>query len=143
MVAALALKFVVSVALLLAGAGLFSIPIATLVGCVLQRHLARKRCLELLKQEPSTQVRIKDDLRIMWPNTWRMGVHMVSSYLTVNANMAICLYSFGLVANGRYGLSVQLMSIAAGMASVWTLTKWPLISQHQARHESDQVQRIL
>src|SRR6266571_2166521 len=52
----------------------------------------------------------------------------MSSYLTINANTAICLYAFGL---------------AASMASVWTLTKWPLISQYQARRERALIQRVL
>ncbi|MGD0615985.1 MAG: hypothetical protein ABSA69_11145 [Verrucomicrobiota bacterium] len=141
-VAALTLKFAVSVALLLGGAGLLSIPLATLVSCVLQRQLARRRCLALLKEEPlATRHNLKENLKILWPNSWRIGIHSISSYLTVNANLAICVHAFGLAANGKYGLSVQLMSIAAGMASVWLLTKWPLINQLQARGEPASVRR--
>lgn len=141
-VAALTLRFAVSVALLLGGAGLLSIPVATLVSCVLQRQLARRRCLALLKEEPlTTRLNLKENLKILWPNSWRTGIHLISSYLTVNANLAICVHAFGLAANGKYGLSVQLMNIAAGMASVWLLTKWPLISQLQARGEPASVRR--
>jgi len=143
-VAALALKFAVSVALLLGGAGLLSIPVATLVSCVLQRQLARRRCLAMLKEEPqAAPLNLRENLKILWPNSWRVGVHLISSYLTVNANYAICVHAFGLAANGKYGLSVQLMSIAAGMSYVWIFTKWPLIAQHQARGEFAAVRRIL
>src|SRR5208337_2709803 len=51
-VMALAIKFIISIALLLSGAGLLSIPIATLAGSVLQRHLARARTLSLLQGAP-------------------------------------------------------------------------------------------
>jgi hypothetical protein len=143
-VAALMLKFIISVALLLSGTGLLSIPIATLAGSIIQRHLARARTLARLKGEPPAKgVSIKENLRILWPNSWRLGVQFMSGYLTVNANVAICVHTFGLDANARYGLSVQLMSIVSGMAMVWTLTKWPIIGQHQARREQLPVQRIL
>jgi hypothetical protein len=141
----LVVKFIISVALLLAGAGLLSIPIASLAGSVVQRHLARVRTLALLKGAPPPKEggRIKENLRILWPNSWRLGVLFMSSYLTVNANTAICSFVFGLAANAKYGLSVQLMSIVSGMAMVWTSTKWPIIGQHQARREQVPVQWIL
>jgi hypothetical protein len=140
----LAVKFIISVALLLSGAGLLSIPIASLAGSLIQRRLARARTLALLKGEPPVQgANIKDNLRILWPNSWRLGVQFMSGYLTVNANMAICVHTFGLDANAKYGLSVQLLSIVSGMAMVWTSTKWPVIGQHQARRERAAVQRIL
>jgi hypothetical protein len=135
-VVAIAVKFVISAALLLAGGGLLSIPIATLASCLLQRQLASRHCLSRLKGEPRHNPHVfRETLRLLWPNTWRLGVQFVSSYLTVNMNMNICSIVLGLKANAVYGLSVQLLNIAMGMAAVWTFTKWPLIGQYQARHE--------
>ena len=135
-VVAIAVKFVISAALLVGDGGLLSIPLATLASSLLQRQLARRHCLSRLKGEPTHNPHVfRETLRLLWPNTWRLGVQFVSSYLTLNANATICLYFFGLKANAVYGLSVQLLNIAIGMASVWTLTKWPLIGQYQARHE--------
>ncbi len=143
-VLAMSVKFVVAAALLLSGAGLMSIPIASLLSSALQRGLARRECLARLKGHPlPAEFDVKKQLRILWPNSWRLGVLFVSSYLTLNANTAICLAAFGLAANARYGLSIQVMSIAIGMASVWTLTKWPLIAQYQARHEHAALRAIL
>lgn len=143
-VMALVVKFIISVALLLSGAGLLSIPIASLAGSIIQRHLARARTLALLKGEPPAKgANIKENLRILWPNSWRLGVQFMSGYLIVNANTAICLLVFGLAANAKYGLSVQLMSIVSGMAMVWTSTKWPVIGQYQARRESLLLQQTL
>jgi hypothetical protein len=135
-VVAIAVKFVISVALLLGGGGLLSIPLATLASSLLQRQLARRYCLSRLKGEPQHSPHVfGETLCLLWPNSWRLGVQFVSSYLTVYGNTNICTYALGLKANAVYGLSVQLMTIAAGMAAVWTLTKWPLIGQYQARHE--------
>jgi O-antigen/teichoic acid export membrane protein len=141
---AMAVKFVLAAALLSGGAGLLSVPIATLFSSALQRWLARRRCLARLQgHPPPAEVDVKKYLRILWPNSWRMGVQYVSGYLTINANTAICLAVFGLTANARYGLSVQIMGIAAGMAGVWTTTKFPMIGQCYARHDHAQLRRIL
>jgi O-antigen/teichoic acid export membrane protein len=143
-VVAIAVKFVISAALLLSGGGLLSIPLATLASSLLQRQLAHQHCLSRLKGQPQHNPHVfREILRLLWPNTWRLGVQFVSSYLTLNANTAICLYVLGLKANAVYGLSVQLMNIAIGMASVWTFTKWPLITQYQARHEHAALRVVL
>jgi O-antigen/teichoic acid export membrane protein len=141
---AMLIRLVVAGVLLLSGAGLLSVPIGSLIGSAIWRGLARLRCLALLKDQPRPEkVDIKENLRVLWPNSWRLGVQFMSGYLTINANTAICLATFGLAANARYGLSVQLMNIAAEMAAVWTYTRWPQIAQFQARHEHLSIQRAL
>ena len=140
----MSVKLVLSAALLLGGAGLLSVPIATLVSSALQRGLARRLCLARLQGHPPPAViEAKKYFGILWPNSWRLGIQFVSSYLTVNANTAVCVAVFGLAANARYGLSVQVMAIAAGMANVWFSVKLPLISQCHARHDFAGLRRIL
>jgi Na+-driven multidrug efflux pump len=137
-------RFLLAAALLLSGAGLLSVPIATFFSCVFQRWMARRQCLAKLQgHPPPTVIDVNRFFRILWPNSWRMGVQYVSGYLAVNANTAICLAAFGLAANARYGLSVQVMGIAAGMAAVWPNTKFPLVNQCHARRDYAQVRRIL
>jgi hypothetical protein len=67
----------------------------------------------------------------------------MSVYLTVNANTAICLHAFGLAANAKYGLSVQLFNIIASMASVWLFVKWPLIIQARAKEDLATIRKLL
>ena len=60
------------------------------------RWLARSRCLALLKNHPPPpKTEVKKILKLLWPNTWRVGVLVFSNYLTVNANTNICLGAFG------------------------------------------------
>jgi hypothetical protein len=111
---------------------------------MIQRFLARRRCLEILgTPQISAHGNLKKIFHVLWPNSWRLGVLLASGYFTVNANTAICLHKFGLIENGQYGLSVQLMGIASGMAYVGVMTKWPLIAQFRARRESNKIQEIL
>ncbi len=132
-VCAYALKLVLSCVLLLAGGGLLSVPIAGIVGCLLNRTLSRRVCLQTLgpapdltgQQEPSL-------LPLLWPNSWRTGLQLFSSYLRTSINTAICAASFGLAAAAEYGLSTQILGIALGMAAVWTSVKWPMVGQYRS-----------
>ena len=137
-------RLIIAAGLLLCGAGLLSLPVGSFLGSVVNRYLARKRCLQMLEGHPAPkELHFKENLRLLWPNTWRLGLLFASGYLTVNANTAICLHVLGLAANARYGLSVQLLDIIIGMASVWTAVKWPLIGQYFAQHDLTAIQRLI
>lgn len=143
-VLATAIRLIVAALLLICGWGLLSLPVATLLGSLIQRHLAKRRCLGLLTGRPAPEkADVMRNLAILWPNSWRMGVHCVAGYLTVNANTAICLKFLGLAANARYGLSTQVLGIATGMAWVWTIVKWPVVGQQLARQDFQAIRRVL
>ena len=137
-------RFVLAAGLLLAGAGLMSLPLGDLIGSLIQQVIARRTCLRRLgRQPPPAKADIWQNLRTMWPNSWRLGLLSLGGYLTVNANMAICLSVLGLAANARYGLSMQLLGVISGMAGVWTQVKWQVIGQQRARHDYGAIQRTL
>ena len=50
-------------------------------------------------------------LRVLWPNTWRLGVVSVGAYFINNATLLICALRFDVLTAGSYGLSLQLFSI--------------------------------
>jgi hypothetical protein len=138
------LRLVVTAVLLVCGVGLLSMPLGTLVGSVVGRTWARAKCLQLLAGHPPPEkTEPRKILGILWPNSWRTGVLVVAGYLTANGNTQICSYVLGLPATAEYGLSVQLMGVAVGMASVWTLVKWPLAGQYLARHDFQGLRQIL
>jgi O-antigen/teichoic acid export membrane protein len=144
MVLASVVRFVLAVGLLLAGAGLMSLPLGDLTGSLIQQVIARRTCLRRLRrQPPPAKADTWQNLRIMWPNSWRLGLLSLGGYLTINANTAICLSVLGLAANARYGLSTQLLGVIGGMASVWTSVKWQVIGQQRARHDYAAIQRTL
>jgi Na+-driven multidrug efflux pump len=57
--------------------------------------------------------------------------------------MQICVAFFGLAATAEYGLSVQVINIAYGMALVWTQVKWPAAAQLRATHDHDGIGRLM
>jgi len=138
-------KLVLACALLLAGFGLAAVPTAGIVGALLQRTLSRRRCLELLPsdQKPEGGVSIGDYLRLIWPNSWRVGLQLISGYLAFNAVSALCLHRLGLEVNAQLGLSWQVLMLIQGVSAVWTQVAWPKVAQHRARHEREAITREL
>jgi O-antigen/teichoic acid export membrane protein len=130
--------------LLLSGMGLLSLPLGSLCASFLLLILSRRICrrrLDATRKPEKTET--GSVLRILWPNSWRLGLQLLSGYLTFNANTAICLHVFGLGGNARYGLSVQLVNIIAGMANVWVFVKWPLIVQARAKEDHATIRSLL
>lgn len=146
MVAALGLRLLLSCVLLLAGGGLLSVPVATLISSVWLRFLARRAVLgQLDKQnDPGAKAaEVKALLATLWPNSWRVGVYFLSGYLAGQANTLICLPLLGLEASGEYGFSLQLIAICSGMAQVWTGVKWPQVGQLRIKQEHAALRRLL
>jgi O-antigen/teichoic acid export membrane protein len=143
---ALSLRLILASALLIAGAGLMSVPIATLISSVVQRQFSRHYAMRFLSTQPSSPPgpgEVMVLLRILWPNTWRVGVHCLSNYLAPHAAMILCLQMLGLSANAKYGLSLQIMAVLQGMASVWIQVKWPIMGQHLVRQEFPQLRHLM
>ncbi len=143
--AAQLVKLLLAVGLLFFGGGLLSLPTASLISSLLQRNLARSACLRLLPEEALKRhaTNVAGLLRILWPNTWRLGLQFLSGYLTTNTNMLICSKVYSLDASAQYGLSIQIMSICAGMATVWISVKWPAIGQLRTQGDYTSLQRML
>jgi O-antigen/teichoic acid export membrane protein len=143
-VAASVVKFGVAAGLLLGGAGLLSLPLGSLAGSLTQQCLARWQCRKRLGSHPLPEpAHVWENLRILWPTSWRLGVVTLSGCLVLQANTAICVSVLGLAEYAQYGLSSQLVGIAAGMATVWTMVKWQLIGQYRAQHDYAAMQRVL
>jgi O-antigen/teichoic acid export membrane protein len=144
-VVAYGLKLALAALLLGLGVGLPSVAIAALVASTLERLLARRACLTLLPPRPKRDVPLawKKLVAKLWPNGWRQGLVGIGTYSNSHANSLICLTFFGLAANSELGLSLQMIVIAQGMASVWTQVKWPLIGQLQARRDLPGIRKIL
>ena len=140
------LRLAISCALLVGGAGIASVFVSGFVTSFVVRWASRRECLRLLppRQEPKlSRPEIWNVLKVLWPNSWRVGVQLLSGYLAVNANALICLHFFGLSTNAQYGLSLQIATIIQSMSSVWTSVKWPLISQLRARWDYSGLRQLL
>ena len=140
------LRLAISCALLMMGAGVASVFVSGFLTSFLIRWAARRECLRILppRQEPKlSATEVWSLLKVLWPNSWRVGLQLLSGYLAVNVNGLICLHFFGLSTNAQYGLSLQIAAILQSMSSVWTSVKWPLISQLRARWDDSGLRQLL
>lgn len=138
-----ALKVVLAAIFLLMGGGLLAYPAAGLVCSLLQRALSRRSCLARLQRVPEAARPQRSLLQLLWPNSWRLGLQFLSTYLATSANMLICTSVLGLAVNAQFGLSAQVAQICAGMASVWVSVKWPIIGQYRMRHNVAGIRAVL
>ena len=138
-------RLVIAVALLLSGAGLLAVPIATLLTGVTQRMLARRITLQLMPKEFRLDGRRDRELiRAIWPNTWRMGLILLSINIMMIGFGKLITWKWGLGAFYPYHFSYQILyTVCMSMAGVWTLVKWPLICQLRALKDNAGVQKII
>lgn len=144
--AAYLIRLVGSAALLSMDVGLLSVPLAGLVAVLVQRTLARRACLQCLGEPPPTPVDPavpRNLIAHLWPNASRIGFLNVSSYLGGQAMAFLCLTKLGLAANAEYGLSLQIMSVAQGIAIVWIQVKWPAIAQMRTQGDFAAIRTIV
>ena len=141
---AYSVRLVLACVLLLVGAGLLSLPVASLVTSLMIRNLSRRACLKVLAACPEpVRVDWRSHFRTIWPNSWRLGMHFGGAYLSNNANVLLCSTVFGLEATASFGLSLQILNIISGMAAVWLQVKWPAIGQLIARRNLEKLRQLL
>lgn len=138
-------KLLLTCSLLAAHLGLMAVPIASLFTGVLQRLLARHfvaRTLPAGTVMDSTNMR--EVLASLWPNSWRLGLILLSANVMAAAFTALISKNNGLATTGRYGVSQQIVfGVCVGMAAVWTMVKWPMVVQLRATNDLKALQRLL
>ena len=140
------LRVILAAILLIVGLGLLSVPIATLISSFLQRSLSRRWALQFLATSPRPEIsraEVIQMLGVLWPNSWRVGVHCLTNFLVPHFNTLICTQTMGLAATAQYGLSLQIMNVLQGMAGVWLQVKWPIIGQYLSRQEWHPLRALL
>jgi len=66
-------------------------------------------------------------LRVLWPNSWRVGLQVLSSFVTTLLLSVLCTEFLNLADYQAYGLSIQVANIIQGISAVWVTVKWPLV----------------
>lgn len=78
----------------------------------------------------------------IWPNAWRTGLVAFGAFMIIQANTLVCSAFLDLAATASYGISLQLVTILVGLASVWVQVKIPHISQLRVTGESAAIARL-
>lgn len=147
--AAYILRVLLACAGLLAGGGLLSVPIASIVTSLLLGWIARRTCLRLLPGNPpvTTRSEVRELLGVIWPNSWRTAVKLGSEFVTsvwlLYLGTEYVARGSGLRVAAQYQFSIQLMTIVQQLAMVWTQVKWPMAGQLRAQKRLADLRRLL
>lgn len=135
--------YVVAVAGLVAGLGLWALVLASIgMGWVL-RSFGRRffRRMAALPGWPPARLH-REILSAIWPNAWRMGLVSLGAFLAVSANTLVCSAFLGLKTTASYGISFQLFSLLGSLSGVWVQVKIPLINQLRLQNRNEEIIRI-
>lgn len=131
-----------AIVLLLLKFSLLAIAIASLVSCLINRILihrafynARNR---FLKKSTSTNNLNK----ILWTNTWRLGLVQFGAFLIQRGNMFIAATYLGLTVAASYGLTMQLSAIIITLANQLMALQLPKMNALQAAGNKPELKNL-
>jgi hypothetical protein len=121
---------------LVAGWGLIGLGVASLISSVISRMLASRFFWneEVTRSANLSKVRVARHnplMAIIWPNASKLGWVFLGAFLITRANVFIATSFLGLVEVASYGLTFQVLSTFAGLATVVLNLKMPRINSHQ------------
>lgn len=137
----------ISISMLYAGCGLFSIVVANLIAPFLQRYYAY-HCYftpELkvkLHYDDITKQDVKDTFDIIWYNAKKLGINFICVYVIMKFGMFLAGLYLTLSEVGQYGLLVQLTSILIGLGTGFYITIEPQLIGFNVNGEREKLQRM-
>ena len=139
-VACLLAYFVLAVAGLWLGYGIWALVLATIVAGLAERIIGRAVFGNLISLPPGKFN--PSIIRVLWPNAWRTAAVGLGAFMILQANTLICSAFLDLRTTASYGLSLQAGTLLIGMSSIWVTLKMPMINQLRAQGLLDRIAQI-
>lgn len=122
----------ITITLLFLDFNLLAIAIASLISCVINRVLINRAFYNsanafLKNKKPEADLR-----KILWANTWRLGLVQFGAFLIQRGNMFIAATYLGLSMAASYGLTIQLAMIITTIANQLMALQLPKMNALQA-----------
>ncbi|MEY2488572.1 MAG: hypothetical protein QOC70_514 [Verrucomicrobiota bacterium] len=136
----LLVNFCLAVAGLLAGLGMWALVIGVIVAGFAEGLIGRTVFYRLVPTAPG-----KFDLsvlRALWPNAWRTAAVGFGAFMIFQANTLICSAFLDLRTTASYGLSLQAVTLLAGISSIWVRVRLPTINHLRARGMVERIPAI-
>lgn len=113
--------------------GLLAMAIGNLVSGLAYRILAKKFFLRekgirdnrILDNKSICKQDVLDILKVIWPNSWKLGVNSLGTYFITQGNTLLCSAFLGLNATATYGLSLQICTALITVAKILMTTYQP------------------
>lgn len=143
------LGFVATSAVLLqAGMGLLAVALGFLVSALLGRWLSRRYCYDTsfqtrLAEAPLAAVSSDEVFRLMWHNSWRLGLGVIGAFLILKANTLLASVYLGLTTTAAYALTLQVFSTLQSVSTVVFNIQLPKLVQHRVRNERKALKKTM
>ncbi len=132
-----AANYLIGITGLMLGFGLWSLVVGALVSGTIMRVSTCVLFQRFLSKPTLAQGQVRWDLiKVLWPNSWRLGVVSLGAYLILQANTLIGSALLDLKQLGSYTLSLQVVLILTQFSGVWVQVKLPLINGLRARGDT-------
>jgi O-antigen/teichoic acid export membrane protein len=137
----LVLNYVLCVAGIILGAGLYALAVGQIALALVPRFIAREIfSREFLNGAVETQ---KVEWRDLWPMTWRSGLGSFGTYLGLPAMTLVCAQFCGLADTAKYGISLQLALMLHALSATWMSVLWPRLGAMRTRREFPQMIQLI
>lgn len=125
---------------LLAGWGIWALVLGAFVAGLAERLIGRT-VFQRLVSVPAGKFDFSV-IRVLWPNAWRTAAVGLGAYMILQANVLICSAFLDLRTTASYGLSLQAVTLLAGLSSIWVRVKLPTINYLRAQGMVERIPAI-
>jgi O-antigen/teichoic acid export membrane protein len=138
-------RIVVSVICLLSGLGLLSLVIGQFTSDIVNRSLCYaafydKQMKQHLKVD--NEIPVKEVMRIMTPNSVKIGITTIGSFFINKAVMLIAPLFLIPADIASFGTTKQMIDLIISLGGIWLGTYYPKITLHMVNNETDSVKRL-
>lgn len=148
-VANLCYLFVLAIGLAYLKLGILALSVCYLLTPLISRNLSKKffftpkikNELVKIKEEKNDSTKIENLFKIIWYNTYKLGIVTIGAYLITQSNTIICSKFIDLDTTGQYGLALQFFNLIAIFSSIVFRSYLPVFNEARLRKNEDRLKQ--
>ena len=128
------------------GYGLFAVAFSFFLSGVCLRIYLGIALSKFEKESFGTQQKNVFDIGILdviWHNSWREGIVMISRYLIIQSNTILCSLYIDLSETAAYALAIQILTIISSVSLIYFTTNLPKLNAAQVTRDVKLRNRLL
>ena len=135
------IQAILKIVLILFGLGLLGISISVTVVLIYRRLLIRKEVFKVFENQEKECFRINEEIILqvndsLKSNAKQLGTVVIAQYIENQGTTLICSAFLPLAFIGKYGLTLQILSVISSVVSIPTSTFQPVLNQAVAQEDN-------
>jgi len=138
-------RIVASVIFLLAGFGIISLVLGQLTSDIVNRYLSYRAFYDKetkLRLKEKSTISVKEVMKIMTPNSVKIGISTLGTFLVSQAVMFIAPLYLSLEVMASFGTTKQMIDIIVSLGGIWMGTYYPKITLYRVNNDTESVKRL-